>query len=103
MRSRAPGRVSPTDLERMRGEARALANDELKSRNVDALHNPDMVAGGADQIHAFGDSGVNRSLGSGWQNNMGEMDVLERQLREDLAAGRFRPGDRMNVRLTPQL
>lgn len=43
--------------------------DHFLSR-VNALHEPDLVAGGADHIGSFGEAGVNQSLGSQWGNGL---------------------------------
>ncbi|OYN99519.1 hypothetical protein CGZ95_11460 [Enemella evansiae] len=97
-----PG-ASASQRRSMRAQADQLAREEVSGRNLDALHNPDMVAGGADRVDAFGESGVNRSLGSGWGNQKSQLEALDQQLRDDLATGRIKPGDRMNVRLSPEL
>jgi len=39
-----------------------------------ALHNPDMYAGGKDQITDLGDKGINSSIGSQWKSRVDKMD-----------------------------
>lgn len=64
-----------------RSDMRALASaraDYFASR-VNALHEPDLVAGGPDVIGSFGESSVNQSLGAQWGGG------LASQLRSYLA------------------
>jgi len=58
--------------DRLRGEelesrANFLAKRDMKTLN--ALHNPDMIAGGYDNVVDLGDASVNKSIGSQWKNN----------------------------------
>ncbi|WP_238322812.1 polymorphic toxin type 15 domain-containing protein, partial [Pseudoalteromonas piscicida] len=48
-------------------QAKQLANKDMKT--LHALHNPDMVAGGVDEVVELGDAGVNQSIGAQWNNN----------------------------------
>ncbi len=65
-----------------------------------ALHDPDMVAGGANRpgVRVMGDRRINSSIGASWlyQDRLGTMD---RAAQEAIDAGRG--GDLMNVGLSP--
>ncbi|MCU8058755.1 MULTISPECIES: polymorphic toxin type 15 domain-containing protein, partial [unclassified Shewanella] len=56
------GVVGQEALER----ATTLTESEMKTLN--ALHNPDMIAGGKDIVFDLGDASVNQSIGSQWKN-----------------------------------
>ncbi|WP_301546644.1 polymorphic toxin type 15 domain-containing protein, partial [Pseudoalteromonas maricaloris] len=45
-------------------QAEALARLDMKTLN--ALHNPDMIAGGLDEVVDLGDASVNQSIGARW-------------------------------------
>ena len=51
-----------------RKEAKTLANERTKAimKELDALHNPDMIAGGKDITGRLGRGDVNRSIGGNW-------------------------------------
>lgn len=49
-----------------------MAADKMKTLN--ALHNPDMIAGGKDITTDFGDAGVNKSIGSQWKSRVSDLD-----------------------------
>lgn len=53
-------------------DAGKMASDKMKTLN--ALHNPDMIAGGKDVTTDFGDAGVNKSIGSQWKTRVSELD-----------------------------
>ncbi|RZG12837.1 hypothetical protein EXT47_21305, partial [Pseudoalteromonas sp. CO342X] len=45
-------------------KAKELAKRDMKT--LHALHNPDMIAGGLDEVVELGDASVNQSIGSHW-------------------------------------
>ncbi|WP_415839149.1 polymorphic toxin type 15 domain-containing protein, partial [Pseudoalteromonas maricaloris] len=45
-------------------KAEELAKRDMKTLN--ALHNPDMIAGGLDEVVDLGDASVNQSIGARW-------------------------------------
>jgi hypothetical protein len=53
-------------------DAQKMAADKMKTLN--ALHNPDMIAGGKDITIDFGDAGVNKSIGSQWKTRVSDLD-----------------------------
>ncbi|HAY43601.1 MAG TPA: hypothetical protein DCY59_08645 [Micrococcaceae bacterium] len=63
----------PIEAERL---AQAETSETMKALN--ALHNPDMVAGGRDEIADFGDGEVNTTIGRQWnQKKKGEVSRIE--------------------------
>lgn len=50
-------------------KATELALNDMKTLN--ALHNPDMIAGGNDVVFDLGDASVNQSIGSQWKTKGG--------------------------------
>ncbi|EJE4163421.1 hypothetical protein M3916_003549 [Vibrio parahaemolyticus] len=64
--------------------------------NLAALHDPDMIAGGKDNVSRMGDKGVNSSLGSQWrsQSRLAQMDAQAQKALETLG-----PDAKMNVSL----
>ena len=80
--------------------AEAMAASKMKTLN--ALHNPDMIAGGKDVIADFGDSSVNQSIGSQW-NKMKKTDVKSRvDLLDEMAEDAVKNGQgdyKMNVKM----
>lgn len=78
-----------------RKESKAHANETMKTMH--ALHNPDLVAGGADQIADFGDGEVNKTIGRQWnqakKNEKSRLDVL------DEAASKTAVGERRSTRM----
>jgi hypothetical protein len=79
-------------------EAKRMAEAKTKETmaTLAALHDPDMIAGGRDQVRAMGDRKVNSSLGSQWpkEGRLESMDAAaEKALREQ------GPGAKMNVTL----
>lgn len=70
--------------------AEKMASDKMKTLN--ALHNPDMYAGGKDVIADFGDAGVNKSIGSQWNKTpkgetMTRVEMLDKDAKEAVANG----------------
>lgn len=55
-------------------------------RNLDALHNPDLSAGGAGTIGGLGNRSINRSIGSQW--GQGRADQLRRAAEAQKRAGK---------------
>ncbi|WP_282130869.1 RHS repeat-associated core domain-containing protein [Pseudoalteromonas aliena] len=90
-------------------EAEKLATEmaESKMKTLNALHNPDMIAGGNDIVEVLGDAGVNKSIGSQWKNKginaLGEKEKLSRVLAMDVQANNslrdMGPNTYMNVNL----
>lgn len=78
-----------------RSQATSQADAEMAT--LAALHNPDLVAGGADQIGGFGDKGVNSSIGSLWSSE-NRLDELDRVARSMVESGRG--SERLNVNLS---
>lgn len=68
------------------------AADQMKT--LAALHNPDMVAGGANAIGDIGDRQVNSSIGSQWKGRVNDLD----KAAEAVPAGE-RSTTRMNAKL----
>ena len=54
-------------------EATAEATKQMNT--LAALHNPDMVAGGANVIGGMGDRQINSSIGSQWKGRVGDLDT----------------------------
>ncbi len=89
-----------------RGMSEREAKQQATARTEDimsrlaALHDPDMVAGGANRpgVNVMGDRRINSSIGASWlyQDRLGTMD---RAAQEAIDAGRG--GDLMNVGLSP--
>jgi len=77
-----------------RTEAASRATTDMKT--LDALHNPDLTAGGKDKISDFGDSGVNRSIGSQWKNDA-RLDELDKAARDAVTRGDGK--NKMNVKM----
>jgi hypothetical protein len=50
-----------------------------KMRTLAALHNPDLITGGADNIEDFGDRQVNSSIGAQWKKRVKSMDEAAEQ------------------------
>lgn len=75
-----------------RADAMSTATTDMKI--LDALHNPDLIAGGKDKIGDFGDKSVNRSIGSQWKND-GRLEELDKAAKDAISRG---DGDKkMNV------
>lgn len=79
-------------------EAEIKANKRTKDimNNLAALHDPDMIAGGADKVSRMGNKGVNSSIGAQWRNpsRLALMDE-----KAELALETFGPDAKMNVSL----
>ncbi|PIW59630.1 MAG: hypothetical protein COW15_16910 [Shewanella sp. CG12_big_fil_rev_8_21_14_0_65_47_15] len=86
-------------------KAQELALSDMKTLN--ALHNPDMIAGGKDIVFDLGDASVNQSIGSQWKNKgvneLGEKMLLTRVELMDIEAQKaldeFGPDTLMDVDL----
>ncbi|MCS6258324.1 hypothetical protein G3479_03445 [Shewanella baltica] len=86
-------------------KAKELALSDMKTLN--ALHNPDMIAGGKDIVFDLGDASVNQSIGSQWKNKgvneLGEKMPLTRVELMDIEAQKaldeFGPDTLMDVDL----
>ena len=68
---------------RMEAEKLAQVKSTKVMKELDALHNPDMIAGGKDRINRLGNSGINRSIGSQWNKDgrLKEMDDYAREMK----------------------
>ncbi|VAW98604.1 hypothetical protein MNBD_GAMMA21-2431, partial [hydrothermal vent metagenome] len=77
-----------------KSEAKTKVEKEMKT--LDALHNPDLKAGGKDKIADFGDSGVNRSIGSQWKND-GRLVEMDKTANKAIASGDG--NKKMNIKL----
>ncbi|MCU8059131.1 MULTISPECIES: polymorphic toxin type 15 domain-containing protein, partial [unclassified Shewanella] len=80
-------------------KAAELALNDMKTLN--ALHNPDMIAGGKDIVFDLGDASVNQSIGSQWKTKGGDtlgrvdlMDIEAKKVLDELG-----PDTLMNVDL----
>ncbi|OON62785.1 hypothetical protein B0920_04955 [Massilia sp. KIM] len=60
------------------GAARTRAGEVMK--NLAALHEPDMIAGGADRVARMGDRSVNSSIGSQWKSRIEQLDDAASQV-----------------------
>ena len=73
-----------------------MAKEEakLKMKDIAALHEPDMIAGGKDNVTNMGESKVNSSIGSQWKTRVATLDD---------AAAKIDPAEiectKMNVKL----
>lgn len=86
-------------------KAQELASKEISTLN--ALHNPDMIAGGYDNVVDLGDASVNKSIGSQWKNNGKDdagkkfaarrVEVMDKQAQKALEE--LGPDAKMNVDL----
>ncbi|PPD18746.1 MAG: hypothetical protein CTY18_10730 [Methylomonas sp.] len=81
-----------TDSGMKKTEATKLAESKMETLN--ALHNPDMIAGGKDVTTNFGDQGVNKSIGSQWRTRV---DELDKEAKEAVKQGQSKA--KMNVKL----
>ena len=56
--------------------ARELASIESAElmNNLAALHNPDLISGGKDEIADFGNKRINSSIGSQWRSRVDKID-----------------------------
>ena len=76
-------------------------------KTLNALHNPDMIAGGNDLVEVLGDASVNKSIGSQWKNKginaLGEKEKFSRVKSMDVQAenalNTMGPDTNMNVSL----
>lgn len=85
-----------------KSKSAAKAMAEAKMKTLNALHNPDMIAGGKDVIADFGDASVNKSIGSQWvtkKNNMPVSRVEELDKIADEAIKNGQGDHKMNVKM----
>ncbi|MEZ5508237.1 MAG: polymorphic toxin type 15 domain-containing protein, partial [Gammaproteobacteria bacterium] len=79
-------------------EAKKLAREQADKQmeQLAALHNPDLIAGGKDEIGRIGNKGVNSSIGAQWpkQGRVTGMDDAAKSALEQ-----FGPDAKMNVKL----
>jgi hypothetical protein len=63
-------------------DPRKAAEEEAKElmKNIAALHEPDMIAGGHDIVTNMGDRGVNSSIGSQWRNRVKSIDTETKKI-----------------------
>lgn len=80
------------------GQAKKLAREQTDKQmeQLAALHNPDLIAGGKDEIGRMGNKGVNSSIGAQWpkQGRVTGMDDAAKSALEQ-----FGPDAKMNVKL----
>lgn len=80
-------------------EAVTIITKKIKAEmsTLDALHNPDMIAGGKDVVNELGDRSVNRSIGSQWRKPKGTSRVEEMDMAANQALKTQGPDAKMNV------
>jgi hypothetical protein len=70
----------------------AVSEAKAKMRTLAALHNPDLISGGADVIDDFGDRWVNSSIGPQWRSRVKHLDdAVERYLKASSREPGFDP------------
>jgi hypothetical protein len=69
-------------VSRSQAKAEAAKQAAAKMQTLNALHNPDLVAGGKDVISGFGDASVNKSIGAQWNlhSRLHELDNAAKSL-----------------------
>lgn len=79
-------------------KAKKIAEDKAKEqlKQLAALHDPDLIAGGHDKIGRVGNKNVNSSLGSQW-SKAHRVDEMDRAARA--AVEQHGPDVKMNVEL----
>ena len=77
-------------------EAEGIIEATIKSElsTLDALHNPDLIAGGKDVVTELGDRSVNRSIGSQWRQKS-RVEQLDTAAKKALETNG--PDTKMNV------
>ncbi|GGY55862.1 polymorphic toxin type 15 domain-containing protein [Pseudoduganella albidiflava] len=80
------------DVPNARDAAIKKAKELMK--DIAALHEPDMIAGGQDVVTSMGDRGVNSSIGSQWRNRVKSIDVETQKIPLDVQST-----TKMNVKL----
>lgn len=53
-------------------QVKAMTQETMST--LAALHNPDMIVGGADAVSDFGDRGVNSSIDGQWKDRIDDLD-----------------------------
>lgn len=94
--------VTENLIEKLRSEgmgkeaAKAEAEKRAKSimKDLAALHEPDMIAGGPDVVRTMGDRSVNSSIGSQWRSRIAPLDSAANKIAEADRNSTF-----MNVKL----
>jgi len=71
-------------------KAKALAKQDMET--LHALHNPDMIAGGKDEVYELGNASVNSSIGSQWKHRVELMDQAAEEALKEVG-----PSANMNV------
>jgi hypothetical protein len=79
-------------------EAEAARRTKGVMRNLAALHNPDLVAGGEDKIKRVANAPINSSIGSQWKDRVADVDASARKAAGDPAVGR---DAKMDVKMEP--
>lgn len=84
-------------------EAKRLAKAETEEtlKTLNALHNPDMVAGGKDIIADFGDGEVNTTIGRQWTQK--KKDEVSRIQQLDKAANEVPHAERANSKMNGKM
>lgn len=88
-------RSSGTSMQEAEQLAEAYATTAMDT--LHALHNPDLVAGGADNIADFGDGEVNQTIGRQW--NRAKSGRATRIQELDAAANRVPVGERRGTKM----
>ncbi|WP_406736785.1 polymorphic toxin type 15 domain-containing protein [Thioclava sp. GXIMD4215] len=78
----------------------AGVRSEAVMSHLAALHNPDMIAGGYDQISRVADAGINSSIGGSWGDYQSPTSRIS-QIDSAAAKMQSSPNARMNVKLEP--
>ncbi|WP_394392901.1 polymorphic toxin type 15 domain-containing protein [Shewanella woodyi] len=80
-------------------QADSMAKVDMKTLN--ALHNPDMIAGGKDEVFDLGNSSVNQSIGSQWKSkgDKASSRVVLMDIEAEKALAESGPDTKMNVDL----
>ena len=80
-------------------KAKELAIKDMKTLN--ALHNPDMIAGGKDEVFDLGNASVNQSIGSQWKTKgdktASRVELMDIEAKKTLAE--LGPDTKMSVDL----
>ena len=79
-------------------EVKKLAEAQVKKQmeQLAALHNPDLIAGGKDEIGRMGNKGVNASIGAQWPQ---KERVTGMDDAANVALSQYGPDAKMNVKL----
>ena len=80
-----------------KAEEIATQKAEEQLKQLAALHDPDLIAGGSDKISRVGDASVNSSIGSQWSKD-GRVETLNKAAEAKLKAEG--PDAKMDIKLT---